>query len=145
MKKFKFRLEKVLQYRHIVKDEKLRVLMECNHILNEAQSRLSELQHAALMNKLESESLFSSALVHLAGLYGKRLVEEIAMQKLEVMRAEEKVEEAMAEYIESAKEAETLDTLKERKKEEYAQYILKEEEKSIDEFNVQKGNHLADQ
>jgi len=140
MKKFKFRLEKVLQYRKIVKDEKLRELMMRNHILNEENQRLERLEAAALRNIINANQSMSASIVHLAGLYGARIKEEIVRQKLVLIEVKEKAEEAMAEYVEAAKDEEALVTLRNRKKEEYMEYVKKEEEKYLDEFCVQRGN-----
>ena len=57
MKKFKFRLEKVLHFRRLVKDEKKRELSKRLALLHDAERKLENLEIAQLANALEAEQL----------------------------------------------------------------------------------------
>jgi len=142
MKKFKFRLERVLNYRKVIKDEKTRTLMLKNFELRERIGRLRELEAAALLNILKEKVRMAASEVYLAGMYGERLREEIANQEVAVQASEEEARQAMVEYIEAAKDAESLETLKRRRKTEYLDHVNKEEGKFLDEIATQKGNTL---
>lgn len=140
MKKFKFRLERVLEYREVVKRERLRELMLGHLKLREEQDRLEGLEQAQLGNKLEEGATFSEKEVYLNGLFATRMKEQIIEQRDLLVKTEEELDRRRAVYIEASKEAEALLTLKKRKLEEYSQYVNKEDEKTLDELAVQKGN-----
>lgn len=140
MKKFKFRLERVLQFRTAVKDEKLRDLTLKNAKLREEQDRLHALEDAILRNQNASEGVALVESFYMRGLYSSRLKEEIAQQGLAIIKCEEAVTEAMAAYIEASKELKSLTTLKDRKRAEYLDYLAHEDAKFLDELATQKGN-----
>ena len=143
MKKFKFRLERVLKYREAVREEKKTELAKKNAELTERQDKLEMLEEAFLKNEASVDESGNANLLRMAGLYAARLKTEIANQKISINEAEEEVEAAKVEYIEAAKEAKTLDTLKQKKLEEYKEYIAKEDEKFLDEMTIQKGNRMG--
>lgn len=138
MKKFKFRLERVLHYRRLLKDEKKRELTRRLSLFNEAAQKLEMLEEAQLQNALESERILQVELVVLRGLYGARLKAEIAAQKELLLKLEADVDEARAEYIEASRELEVLEKLKARKREEYIHEMDLQEGKVLDEFAVQR-------
>ena len=140
MRRFKYRLERVLHYRQVVKDEKKNELYRRNMLLQEAEQQLEWLEQAALRNKLSEQGVIPPSLLSLSGLYAARLEREIVDQKLAVIEADQAVEEARQEYIEAAKEAEALVLLKQKRFNEYLDYVNKEEGKQLDELAVQKGN-----
>ncbi|MBN8549613.1 MAG: flagellar FliJ family protein [Deltaproteobacteria bacterium] len=140
MKKFKFRLERVLQFRTAVKDEKLRELTLKNVKLREEQDRLSALEGAMRRNQNEAEGVVLIESFYMRGLYSSRLKEEIVNQRLTIIKCEEEVREAMAAYIEASKELKSLTTLKDRKRTEYLEYVAHEDAKFLDELATQKGN-----
>jgi len=145
MKKFKFRLERVLQYRLLIKEDKRKALLLKNMKLHEAENRLAMLEQAELANRYVSgpDKMLSAQQIYLIGLFGQRLQDEIVKQRLAIIQLEKEVEEAMAEYTEAAREAKTLEIFRERKVQEYLDYVAKEEGKFLDELAVQKGNQLV--
>ena len=140
MKKFKFRLERVLQFRTVVKDERLRDLTLKNAKLREEQDRLNTLELAARRNQNESDGVMLIESLYMRGLYASRLKEEIVNQRLTIIKCEEEVTVAMAAYIEASKELKSLTTLKDRKRTEYLDYVAHEDAKFLDELATQKGN-----
>ena len=138
MKRFKYRLERVLEYRKLVKDEKVRELLYRNQKLHEENEKLRELQAAELLNRIEEGVRLSAAEVQLLADYGYRLREEITGQEDVVEKSKEAVEEATAEYVEAAKDEKSLSTHKGRKLVEYQHYAQQEEDKFIDELNIQR-------
>ena len=143
MKKFKFRLERVLNYREAIREEKKTELAKKNAELNERVSKLEMLEEAFLKNEAALDESGNVSLLRIAGLYAARLKSEIANQIVSIEEAQEEVEVARIEYIEAAKDAKTLDTLKQKKLEEYKEYIAKEDEKFLDEMTIQKGNRMG--
>ncbi|MCB0336021.1 MAG: flagellar FliJ family protein, partial [Bdellovibrionales bacterium] len=51
---------------------------------------------------------------------------------------QEQVDLALQDYIEATREAKVLETLKEKKREQYMEYVRKEEDKFLDELTVQR-------
>ena len=137
MKRFRFRLEKVLHFRTLVREEKRRELMLRNLKLQEARQLLEVLIQMALSNTIAQGRIMRVEEVVLAGLFAERIKVQIEQQRQEVVAAEEEVRKAMDAYIEASKEARSLEMLKERKLQEYTEYFHKEEEKFLDELSVQ--------
>lgn len=140
MKRFKYRLDRVLNYRETIKGEKKRELYQKNAVLQEAEQHLEWLEQAALNNRLAENGEIAANLLFLAGLFGARLEREIVDQRTSVAEANEAVELARQVYIEAAREAEALVILKQKRLNEYLDYVNKEENKQLDELAVQKGN-----
>ena len=141
MKKFKFRLERVLHYRILVKEEKRKVLLQKNYELRTAQDRLESLLGSERANVL-AVGVMSVAQVQLAGAYAGWLEQAVTSQRLAIIRVQEEVEVAMADYIEASKDARSLETLKERKQVEHQVMVEQEEAKFLDELSTQKGNNF---
>lgn len=144
MKKFKFRLQRVLDYRKLVKDERLRDLLDANYRVEHEKHHLEQLESAQSKNEIEHGKAIDSAFVFLRGVYGLWLKDSIAEQQIEVKSAEEQAEKALSAYIESAKDMKALELLKDRKLNEYRQYLDSEDIKNLDEISVQKGNKFGE-
>lgn len=142
MKKFRFRLERVLQYRQTVREEAKRDLLLKNMRFFEAEAKLREFEKNLAAAAIQDEAVLSAEELYSRAEYVHGLKESIIKQKLVIIEAQQEVDKARDVYIEAAKEAKSLETLKERKKEQYRQYVEHEEEKFIDELNTQKGNTL---
>lgn len=144
MKKFKFRLEKVLQYRNMIREEKRRALAIRNQELAAARVRLDDLEASAAANKIASDAIMNVEELYLKGAYSERLKDEIIAQRLTIIEAEKMAEEARQEYITASRDAEALEKLKGQKLAEYQEYVFKEDEKFLDELTTQKGNTLVE-
>ncbi len=138
MKKFVFRLEKVLHFRSLIKDEKKRELGKWLSLLYEATSRLEKLREAQLANVISSERVLHVEEVVMQALYAERLKAEIEAQSERIAELEIEVERARNEYIEASREVEVLEKLKARKKEEYIHEMDLFEGKELDEFGIQR-------
>jgi flagellar FliJ protein len=141
VKKFKFRLERVLHYRVLIKEEKRKVLLQKNYQLQKAQERLESLLAAERANVLAVGTM-TAARVQLTGDYSSWLEQAVTNQRLAIIRAQEEVDAAMAEYIEATKEARSLEMLKDRKRTEHQEMVDHEDAKFLDELSTQKGNHF---
>jgi flagellar export protein FliJ len=140
VKKFRFRLERVLHYRETVKGERRRELLEANYALQTAEAHLAELESAQRALGFHEGAVMSVAEIQIQGLYGARLKAEIAAQHDVIKTAENAVFEARTRYVEASKDCKSLEVLKEKRRAEYAEYVLKEDEKFLDEFTIQKGS-----
>ena len=143
MKKFKFRLEKVLQFRETVKSDKKRELSIRLAVLNEEEKRLEELFIAQANNNIPQDAVLSANEFFLRGQYATRLKEEIIKQRLVIIEEEKKVEEARLAYIEASKDVKTLAMLKDKRHEQYEVMLKQEENKVMDEVSTQRAGRTA--
>ena len=141
MKKFRFRLQRVLEYRTRVKEEYLQELQRRNFILRELEEKCQLLEKEFTRNALHPE-VISHEELQLKSAYAARLEGEIANVKLAILDAEAKVDEALAQHRRAAQEEEALLKVRKRKKHEFDEHVLHEEMKFLDELSVQKGNTL---
>jgi len=142
MKKFQFRLDRVLQYRQLVKDEKSKELIVLRNILIEEQEKLKALEAAYFNTSIEEAS--SAEELQMVAFYLDGLKNDIECQKKVIQSATEKVLAAQAVYLQAAQEEKTLSQLKERNYLEYQEYLAKEEAKNIDEVTVQMFDYIKD-
>ncbi len=136
MKKFRFRLERVLQYRLVVKKEKHRDLIREQMRLQEHLTQLRSLEIELQNTGVADGSVMLARDVMAIGEYAARLRSDITQTQDEIAEAQKRVEKAAEIYREAAKEAEALEKLKSRKSAEFQAYVLKEEEKFLDELAV---------
>lgn len=141
MKKFRYRLERILQYRLVIKTEKLRELTLRNQELHEARERLVALEQEIVKERIK-EGIVTIEELTLAGNYVERLRTLILRQHEVIEETEKKVQEALAAYIEAAKDAESLVKHKNNKRQEYVEYVEKETQKFLDELTVQRIGRL---
>jgi flagellar biosynthesis chaperone FliJ len=155
MKQFKFRLQRVLEYRDRICDECRQELGRLTSERDQAVQRLEDLRHQAnsltLMGGGTDPATPSGASVGgtpfpvmsvndviLVGDYGVRLKAEIEKQEEVVREATEAVDKAREVYIEASKEVKALDSLRQKRKVDYDEAKLKDDEKNLDELTVQR-------
>lgn len=138
-KKFKFRLEQVLNYRNVVRDEKKGILAERNRELRSLEDRLFDLR-AGLKKEENSVHEQISDSLQIASLYIERIVSEIENQLQLIDEKKKEVEEARLDYIEAHKEVEILEKLKDKQSTEYYAHVDSEESKFLDELSVLRAN-----
>lgn len=135
MKKFRYRLERVKQYRERLRDEKKGALLRANQALRAAQDKLAALKQAQSEN-LVPEGPVEAAKMFLVGMYAARLKQEIEWQLVNIKECELAVEKALAEYIEASKDARALELHKQKKEREYQEFVDKEIDKANDEMSL---------
>ena len=138
MKKFRFRLERVLDYRNVEKKDRERELARCHHELSEREERLDEIVEAQDRNGVPAGKVITMAELSLTGGYQAYLRKMLEHQRVLVQEAVEAVDAARDAYIEKAIETETLETLKDRRHEEWKDEKRHSEKKEIDELVVQR-------
>jgi flagellar FliJ protein len=142
MKKFKFRLQRVLEHRETVRREKKHELFLKNKQLYEAEIRMREIEKEMLRTD-SYEDIAGAESYFLTGMYGFRLKEEMAGQLKLIAEAQEAASIARDAFIEASKEAKILESLKEKKLKEYKQVLQHEEYKELDELSIRKGNTMT--
>lgn len=138
MKKFKFRLERVLEYRNALKKEKERELALKNAQLARAEQVVEEITEAQNNAAVPGGGLTTMAELMLHGDYHQFLQDALVNQRLLVLEAAHAVEQARDAYLEKAIEAETLENLKRKRAEEHREQARKEERKEADKLTVQR-------
>jgi flagellar FliJ protein len=136
MKRFKFRLERVLEYRLTVKQERLRDLITARQDLEAAQDELSRLHQEQLLQRVKDGQTYLVPELVAVAAYDARLRKEIEAQHEVVAKAQKVFDQRSAEYVTASQEAEALVKLKERKHHEYNEVLAKEDERSLDELAV---------
>lgn len=138
MKKFRFRLQRVLDYRTSLKKEKERELAVKNAELHAAEERKESILKEQDGIMLPAEGEITMAELQLTKDYQAYLQESLVHQRLLVLEAAGAVELARDAYIEKAVEAETLETLKAKKLAEHTVERRREERKELNDLTVQR-------
>jgi flagellar protein FliJ len=141
MKKFSFRLERILQYKLQIEDQKRReltarldeleaqktILLQLTIKKDECQRQYSSLFKGAIdVDKLKNTRRFLDKLQH----------DQINQTK-KIVECEKKVEKAKANLLEAMRDRKKYDNLKERKLQAYGKEINRQEQKALDEFGGQ--------
>jgi flagellar FliJ protein len=138
MKRFKFRLQRVLDVRAQIRDEARQELVRRNNERDHELSVLRYLEQEYLNNALVDGGTYSASDLLAKGVYSERLEVAIEHQQVVVQQAIAKAEEALDAYIEASKEAKAIEMLREKKLEEFKEEVLKEEAAVLDEIALQK-------
>jgi flagellar protein FliJ len=149
MKRFKFRLQKVLDYRSRICDEKRQELGRRNfereqetEKLAKLRSDLSGLQYVERGTESASGKsvapIVTMQQLLMVSNYAARIEAEIEHQIVVVEEAIEAAEKARAAYVEASKDVKALEAVREKKLTDYTEQMLKEEERSMDELTVQR-------
>lgn len=141
MKKFKFRLEKVLHYRVAIQEEKKGVLTEKMGLLREAEIRLAEYLQLQSNNSVSEYNNLADYQLQTA--FASRLSAKIVEERERIIECERLVEEAREAYVEATKDVKSLETLKKKKFEEHKEFVQKLDEKFLDELTIQRGNQIS--
>ena len=138
MKKFRYRLERVLHFREIVRVEKQRELALRQQELQASVDHLAALAKAELELGLTDGEVLRVEDLGLKATYAAWIQDETVKTRLLIIDQQEKVEQARLAYIEAAKDAKTLATHREKKFGEYREDVLKHDEKTLDELATQR-------
>lgn len=138
MKKFRFRLQRVLEYRHTVTQEKERELAIKNAELRDAEDGVDMIMAAQDKAQLAADGVMTMAELALRGEYLDALQQSLVNQRLLVIQATDAVEKAREAYREKAIEEETLETFKEKKLEEHKEDTRRDERKELNDLVVQR-------
>lgn len=138
MKKFEFRLEKILSYKEQLLENETAKLTILNEKLQKANKRLNSLEEQlADCRKQLEESMTGNVSPVKCGLYSRyaeHLKDLVEIQKAEVKNITAQVN-AQIEIIKELKlDSKSLETLKDAQYEEYQKETLKKSELFVEEF-----------
>ena len=136
MKKFKFRLDRILKYNTALKKEKERALMMERMRLNEAEETRRMIEgEQERMDQCGVETT-SMAELSLRGEYLEALQMLLENQRTLVEEANKAVDVARDAYTAQAREEKSLLMMKEKKKEAYDEEKLKSDKHTMDSINT---------
>ena len=138
MKRFRFRLQRILDIREQIRDELRQELVRKNQVRDHELRVLAELEQESLRAMIREGGTYSASELVMFGDYRLRLKLRIEEQQGRVAVAMQEAEEAMARYVEASKEAKALEMLRQKRKAEYDEQALKEEGAQLDELAVQR-------
>jgi flagellar FliJ protein len=138
MKRFRFRLQRILDIREQIRDEARQELGRRNAELAHEESVLRGLEQELQRLRAEGDGIVTAGEYQLMGAYAVRVQKLIEQQYVKIDEARKRVLEAQEKYIQANKDAKALELLKERKREEYDKEILREEINQLDEVATQR-------
>jgi flagellar FliJ protein len=136
MKRFKFRLQRVLDMRVQIRDKARQELVRRNNERDHEVSVLAHLEEEYRRITMEEGGMYSASQVVLFGAYGERLEVAIKNQKLVVAKAIEAAQVAQGRYVEASRDAKALEMLQEKKLKEYNEELLRQEGAVLDELAI---------
>ena len=105
MKRFNFRLNKVLDYRQTLKKESERELAKKNIRLKELEGELEGIIEAQNQAQVNTKPAMTMAEFSLVESYQELMQEKLVETRELVKKADQEVEEARTDYIEKAKDS----------------------------------------
>ena len=138
MRRFSFRLQRVLDIREQFRDELRQELVRKNHERDDELQVLARLEQESLQIKIEEGGTYSASELVMFGDYSVRLKQLMEQQQQRVAAAIKQVEEVKERYIEASKEAKALEMLRQKRREEYTEQQLKEDGRQLDELAIQR-------
>jgi flagellar FliJ protein len=140
MKRFTFRLQRILDIREQIRDEARQELGRRNALLAQEQSVLTRLEGELLRLNGASDGIVTAGNLLLTGAYALRVQKMIEQQSVKVEEARKAVVQAQERYIQANKDARALEMLRDKKRAEYDQEVLKEEINQLDEVAMQRAS-----
>ena len=134
MKRFKFRLQRILDVRIQIRDEARQELVRRNTERDHQIYVLAQLQDEFMQLGLTEGGTYSASDLTRLGAYAERLTVAIDQQKLVVAEAIKAAEVAQESYIAASREAKVMELLKDKKLQEYRAEQLREEGLFLDEL-----------
>lgn len=142
MKKFRFNLESVLDYRQLKEDQERQKLADANRIAALAKEHLVELQQ-----KLEREQEFIGQALNQpmsinlteafqSVLYLETLRHSVKEQEQRLQRAQEEVSRCQVRVLKAHQETQVIENIKKKKLEEYLAEMNKREQQLMDELGL---------
>lgn len=140
-RKFRFRLQTVLELKQKIEDEEKKKLAELLKVQAEEERKLKYLQDLEVQKRYElkekqKEGGIDVEELKLYSYLLKKMANDIVNQKLRLQEIYIRVEEQREILLEATKEKKTYEKLKERHHERFVQEEEEEERKLIDELST---------
>ena len=145
MKKFKFRLQVVLDMRENELEKRRIEAAKIIAVLNEQKAKLEEILQAQRRNSEEMDGLYNQEVFDIPQVeghrdYGLKLVADEANQKRIIANTTAILEKKQIEVREAHKKVEVLKKLKEKQEEQYYKDFLASEVKEVDDITSARFN-----
>lgn len=138
MKKFRFTLEKLKDYREQVLQTQKNSLGRLRQELNEINNEVDELKRVLTVKNGELISLYNRGAVSFEISVHKRFIigiqQEVKVKKQLAVIKEKEIEKQLVVVMEATKDVKTLDNLEDKQLDEYKKQETKENELFIEEF-----------
>ena len=146
MAKFKFRLEKVKQYRELIKKEAERELLDKRQKSDQAEETLHLLTEEKNRIKVEAVDILTAGDLQVLASYEEFLLQLMKNQKQVVEDTAIAMEQAREIFIDKAKDERALSLLKDRKYEEYHEEEKRRQKKEFSEIaiNLERREKIGD-
>jgi flagellar protein FliJ len=139
MRRFRFRLERVLDLRRWKEREReialAKVLGEVM-MLEKRIAEIGELISGSLFGEFRRENRIDVQALARRELYAQRLAREREKRREELAAKRLELDEARARYLEASKERKVLEKLRDRRETEYYEQAADEEYREIDDMNT---------
>jgi len=137
MKRFRFRLQRILELREQFRDEARQELVRRNAERDQQISVLNYLQDEFERIGLSEGGIYPASDLVMVGAYSERLTIAIERQKQVVAEAIKVADVAQERYIQASKEAKAISMLKDKKLQEFKEETLRHEGALLDEIAIQ--------
>ncbi len=138
MKRFTFRLERILRYKVQIEEQKRLILASRVEELKENKEKMLRMTREREEYFVLYSSYFNGIIdinrLKIARRYLDKLHVDLINQAKRVIDCEKKVEKAKLELIEAMRDRKKFENLRERKLQAYEKEANKEEQKYLDEF-----------
>lgn len=137
MKKFRFRLQTLLDQRQTIEDQLLAELGELRQEEAVELARLSGLR-AELVQVWEALAMLdrsNAAALERSDLYAKTLPDDIKVEELTLEAVRTRVEAKRAELVEAMKQRKVIETLRDKQEHAYIDAAMRAEQSSLDEMS----------
>ena len=138
MKRFKFRLQRVLEFRHTLTKEKERELANRTFELRTVEQNVADILREQDEADSPETAVLTMAELQARGEYYDALQQALVRERENVLAAAEAVEQARLAYVEKAVEEETLEKLKEKKRILHNEELHRNERKELDSLVTQR-------
>ena len=131
---YKYKMEKVLDYRSTVEKHKVEDYARINQKLDQEKEHLNNLEEEFDQKKKEITTDVNS--MKMSFLYKEKLKTELTHQKKKVDEIIHKANDARDVLIEARKDRKIMEILKEKDKEKFHHEMLIREQKELDDFTI---------
>ena len=145
MKKFKFRLQVVLDMRENELEQRQMEAAKIMAVLREQEAKLNDIIQSQVRNNNQMETLYTLDTLDIQQLeahrdFGLKLIVDIGNQERVIANTEAILERKMTEVREAHKKVEVLKKLKEKQEKQYYKEFLDSEMKELDDITSARFN-----
>jgi flagellar FliJ protein len=150
MKKFKFSLESVLKYRSFLEKEARQALMSINLDISECEENIESIKYKRILLYKELEEETDKGITieyfNMYQNYISSVDQRLENEKARLIKLLREKDLRTLKLIEARKQKEALEKLKAKKKSQYIEEMLYEEQKELDEISsVKKAREICNE